>query len=94
MVPLERLLCASTLLIKGLNYPDQTLLLLYSSHDSAVPSEDLFEWTEHSNQASYRKDVLKRMHKNRMIEYDQESQMVAISPLGIERVESELLVLQ
>ena len=81
-------------LIKGLNYPDQTLLLLYSSHDSAVPSEDLFEWTEHSNQASYRKDVLKRMHKNRMIEYDQESQMVAISPLGIERVESELLVLQ
>jgi len=78
-------------LIKGLSYPNQTLLLLYSSHDSAVPSEDLFSWTEHSNQASYRKDVLKNMHKNRLIEYDQENQMVAISPLGITKVEDELL---
>lgn len=78
-------------LIKGLTYQNQTLLLLYSSHDSAVPSEDLFEWTEHSNQASYRKNVLKKMHGNRLIEYDQENQMVIISPLGIDKVESELL---
>lgn len=81
-------------LIKGLSYPNQTLLLLYSSHESAVPSEDLFAWTEHSNQASFRKDVLKKMHKNRLIEYDQENQMVAISPLGVEKVENELLVQQ
>ena len=78
-------------LTKGLRYREQTLLLLYSSHDSAVPAEDLFEWIEHSNQASYRKNVLKKMHKDRLIEYDQENQMVTISPLGISKVENELL---
>ncbi len=78
-------------LTKGLTYQDQTLLLLYSSPDSAVPSEDLFVWAEHSNQASYRNKVLKKMHGNRLIEYDQENQMVIISPLGINKVENELL---
>jgi hypothetical protein len=72
--------------------PEKTLLLLYSSQELAVPSEDLFEWTEHSNQAVYRRDVLKTLHKNRLIEYDKENQMVAISPLGIDKVEKELLV--
>ena len=61
------------------------------NHASAVPSEDLFAWTEHSNQASYIKNVLKKMHKNRLIEYDQENQMVTISPLGINLVEDKLL---
>lgn len=78
-------------LIKGLTYQDQTLLLLHSSHDSAVPAEDLFVWTEHSHQASYRRDVLKKMHKDRLIEYDQENQMVIISPLGTNKVENEIL---
>lgn len=78
-------------LIKGLTYQDQTLLLLYSSHDLAIPAEDLFAWTEHSHQASYRQNVLRKMHKNRLIEYDQENQMVIISPLGINKVENELL---
>jgi len=78
-------------LIPGLGYSDQTLLLLYSSPTSAVPAEDLFVWTERSNQVVYRRDVLRRLHKTRLVEYDHDSQMVAISPLGVSKVENQLL---
>ena len=80
-------------------YVKQTCIFFWSiapklagpNHASAVPSEDLFAWTEHSTQASYIKNDLKKMHKNRLIEYDQENQMVTISPLGINLVEDKLL---
>ncbi len=74
-----------------LNYAQQTLLLLYSSPELGVPAEDLVSWTEHSNAAVYRRDVLWRLHKARMIEYDRDNEMAAISPKGIEKVEAELL---
>lgn len=74
-----------------LNYAQQTLLLLYSSPELAVPMEDLVSWTEHSNAAVYRRDVLTRLHKARLIEYDRDIQMAAISPNGVAKVEEELL---
>jgi hypothetical protein len=74
-----------------LSYGQQTLLLLYSSPDSAIPMEDLVSWTEHSNGTVYRRDVLTRLHKARLIEYDRDAEMVAISPKGVQKVEAELL---
>jgi hypothetical protein len=74
-----------------LNYVQQTLLLLYSTPDTAVPAEDLLAWTEHSNSAIYKRDILRRLHAARLIEYDEEIQMVSISPQGIVKVESEIL---
>jgi hypothetical protein len=74
-----------------LSYAQQTLLLLYSSPELAVPIEDLVSWTEHSNAPVYRRDVLSRLHKARLIEYDRDTEMAAISPTGVEKVESELL---
>lgn len=73
-----------------LSYAQQTLLLLYSNPES-VPMEDLFSWTEHSNSAVYRRDVLTPLHKARLIEYDRDTEMVAISPSGVAKVEAELL---
>ena len=75
----------------NLTYTDQALLLLYSSPDFAVPAEDLLGWTEYSNAALFRRDVLGRLHRSRFVEYDRESQMVVISPLGVQRVEAEIL---
>ena len=74
-----------------MSYSHQTLLLLYSSPEAGVPMEDLVSWTEHSNAAVYRRDVLGRLHKSRMVEYDRENEMVAISPKGNAFVESDLL---
>lgn len=75
-----------------LSYAQQTLLLLYSCPDVAVPVEDLVEWTEHSKASNYRRDVLKKLHEKRLIEYDRDMQMVAILPPGIFKVEEELLL--
>jgi hypothetical protein len=74
----------------SLSYSQQTLLLLYASPE-AVPMEDLVSWTEHSNGAVYRRDVLSRLHSARLIEYDRGTEMVALSPSGVAKVEGELL---
>jgi hypothetical protein len=76
----------------SLSYADQTLLLLYSDPDSAVPVEDLVAWTEYSNPAMFRRDVLTRLHKDRLVEWDRGTQMVVIGPKGIERVESPAIL--
>jgi hypothetical protein len=75
----------------SLSYADQTLLLLYSDPSSAVPAEDLIEWTEHSNPAVFRRDVLTKLHRARHIEWDRETHMAIIGPKGIARVEASLL---
>ncbi|MDZ4654998.1 MAG: hypothetical protein U1F44_03895 [Coriobacteriia bacterium] len=75
----------------SLNYREQTLLLLYSELETGVATEDLVDWTEHPNRANFRRDVLSRLHKARLIEWDRETDMAVLSPLGIEEVEGLLL---
>jgi len=75
----------------SLSYRAQTLLLLYSELETGIPTEDLFEWTEHPNRANYRRDILNKLHKARSIEWDKETEMAIISPLGAKEVENEIL---
>jgi hypothetical protein len=75
----------------SLSYRDQTLLLLYSDIESGLATEDLFVWTEHSRRANYRKDILEKLHRARLIEWDKQIEMAVISPTGIEEVESGIL---
>lgn len=75
----------------GLTYPQQVLLLLYSDSATGVLSEDLFDWTEHSNLAMFKTSVLNPLHKKRLIEYDREEEMIFLSPLGTAEVEKNLL---
>ncbi len=74
-----------------LNYRDQTLLLLYAELDVGVPVEDLFNWTEHPNWSNYRRDVLKKLHDGRLIEWDRDTDMALISPTGSQEVDQMLL---
>jgi hypothetical protein len=69
---------------------DKTLVLLYQHH-RPVPEDALRGWVEHSNGSSYRRDVLRKAHKAKLIEYDRLAKTVQISPLGIDLVERELL---
>jgi len=73
----------------SLSKKDQTLLLLYSV-SGPVSERDLFSWVEHSNASTYRRDVLRRCHRDRLIEYDEESGEVELSPTGIAYVEENL----
>ncbi len=76
---------------KGLTYKQMTLLLCYSDLDEGVLAEDLFSWCEHSNFAVYKRNVLKSLHRERLIEYDRENQIVYLSPVGVEVVEQKII---
>jgi hypothetical protein len=79
------------ILRKDLDFKQQVLLLCYQDTENGILEEDLFAWTEYSNPAVFRNKVLMPLHKDRLIEYDQENQLVHISPLGVDHVESLIL---
>jgi hypothetical protein len=75
----------------GLRAKDQALLLLYSSHDSAVLLEDLCEWIEYSNPRRFRREIVRELHKERLLEYDKDSESIILSPKGVRYVEENLI---
>jgi hypothetical protein len=77
-------------LLPSLPMKDKVLVLLYQQ-DKPVAESKIFEWVEHSNASVFRRDVLRQLHKTKHIEYDESARTVQISPLGIKRVEDQLL---
>jgi hypothetical protein len=69
---------------------EKTFLLLYHSM-RPVAEADLFEWVEHSNASAFRRDVLRKAHKEKLIAYDPKTRLVTLSPKGISHVEDTLL---
>ena len=76
-------------LATGLTMKDKALLLLYSS-SQPMHEADLVRALEHSNASVFRRDILVKMHKGRLWEYDRSTGLVTISPLGIQHVEANL----
>jgi len=74
-----------------LDFKEKTLLLLYASTESAVLAEDLYSWSKYSNFAVYRKSVLGSLDSDNLIEYERDTDTAIISPLGVKRVEEEIL---
>jgi hypothetical protein len=73
-----------------LSMRDKTLVLLHSIPGAAAEA-DLVAWVEHSNPSVYRRDVLRRAHRDRLLEYDATARTAQISPLGIAYVEDRVL---
>jgi hypothetical protein len=76
---------------QGLDFKQQVLLLAYSDVQGGVLSDDLFSWTEYSNFAMFKKHVLVPLHQKKLIEYDRESEIIYLSPIGVKEVEEKLL---
>lgn len=74
----------------NLDHEKKTLTLLYSSYPNFINEQDLVNWIEYSNPTMYRKKVLFRLHKLRMLEYDSKSKQIIISPKGIKFVEENI----
>lgn len=72
-----------------LTMKDKMLVLLYTSKE-AVAETELVDWLEHSNSSTFRRDVLKPAHRNRLIEYDARGRTVQISPKGILYVDQHI----
>ena len=75
----------------AMSYQEKALLLLYSEADVGVLTEDLFDWVEHPNLQDFRRRVLDALHKAKMIEWDRDSEIAYLSPLGVKHVEVDLL---
>lgn len=73
----------------GMSMKDKALILLHRTAGS-VDETDLVDWVEYSNPSVFRRDVLRRAHRSKLLEYDQVASTVQISPLGIEYVEEML----
>lgn len=73
----------------NLSMRDKSLLLLYSE-SSPVPEADLVKWIEHSNASVYRRDVLRRLHREKLVEYDEHTRVVHLLPPGARYVEEQL----
>lgn len=72
-----------------LSMRDKMLLLLYGV-TRPVTEKELVAWTEHSNASVFRRDVIKPAHKKKLIEYDQKTMLIHLSPLGAREVETSL----
>lgn len=75
----------------GLSAADEVLLLLYADNQTAILTEDLCAWVEYSNPSVFRRKVLQKLHADRLVEYDTESELVHLSPKGVAKIEAELL---
>lgn len=70
----------------NLDMPKQTLLLLGECYPKEVSEKDLIRWIEPSNASVFRRDVLRRLHGKRMIEYIEKTSCVILPP-GLKAVE-------
>lgn len=75
----------------SLTMKQKTLVLLYG-HPDGLSEATLVDWLEHSNASVYRRDILAKAHKARLIEHDKKSKLVRISPLGIAFVDDARLI--
>jgi hypothetical protein len=73
-----------------LSYKDTTMILLHAV-SGPVQESDLFTWTEHSNATAYRRDILVKLHKARLLEYNRDAGTIELSPRGVEYAESLLV---
>ncbi len=69
---------------------DKTLVLLYHSYPKACFEADLVRDTGHSNASVYRRDVLRQLHKDALVDYDDVERRALISPLGRRHVETNI----
>lgn len=74
-----------------LNAKDRALLLAYTDTSAGILLEDLFEWVEYSNMSMFKKIVVQPLHKEKLIEFDEENNAVFLSPIGVQEVETRIL---
>lgn len=77
------------ILNESLSMKDKTLILLYHSKNTVAES-DLINWLEHSNPSVLRRDVLRKLHKDKFIEFDETKHALHLSPKGIKYVEESI----
>jgi hypothetical protein len=79
------------ILRNDLTFKQQVLVMTYSDIQGGVLTDDLFAWTQYSSLSMFKKSVLEPLHDKKLIEYDEDADIVYISPLGVQQVEEHIL---
>jgi hypothetical protein len=80
-------------LATGLSAKEKVLLLTYSQETEGVFFEDLFSWVEYPRSSDFKTKVLEPLHKEGLIEFDKELNMIFISPKGCKQVEDDIILI-
>lgn len=78
---IERVLCDQ------LSFSHQVLLILYSRIGGQASIKDLIAATEYSNTTLFKTNIIKKLHKQRLIDYNKDTDVVTITPKGCREVE-------
>jgi hypothetical protein len=70
----------------GMTWKEQTLALMLTEAGD-VAEADLFRWLEHPRLPSFRQDVLRPLHRARLIEYDTGTREARLLPPGVAAAE-------
>lgn len=70
---------------------EKVMLLTYSQEEQGVFFEDLISWVEYQNKTDFKSKVLNPLHREGMIEFDKELNMIFLSPKGSKKVEEFFL---
>lgn len=73
-------------IVTGLSWKKQTLALLLTE-TGEVREADLYAWLEHPRLGDLRSNVLRPLHRERYIEYDEENRTVRLLPPGVAAAE-------
>lgn len=79
----------SRVLETSLSMLEKTLVLLYAS-PSGMDEATLIKFVEHTNPTVYRRDILRKAHVRKLLEYNQSAKRVTISPLGSKLIEKTI----
>lgn len=79
----------SRVLDTSLSMLEKTLVLLYAA-PSGLDEGDLNKSVEHTNPTVYRRDILRKAHKKKLIEYNPHTKRVTISPIGSQLIEKKI----
>lgn len=71
-------------------FKDKVLLLLYSEQ-GWVEARKLFEWCQYSGYSMFKKSVLSKLDRDNLVAWDTVADRVLLSPLGVKRVETDLV---
>jgi hypothetical protein len=78
-------------LLPSLSQRNQTILLLSSIYPNKVSTDELVKWIEPGNKSRYQNSVLRQLHRDRLIEYNN-SGWCTILPTGLSYVASQYSV--
>lgn len=74
----------------SLSMRERMLVVLYRYYPDPLSERFLVDSVEHSNASIFRRDILRKAHKEALVHYDENDRVVYLSQLGIREVEENV----